>query len=203
MTRIIRTKIKTKSFAERTLETYAQIFLGWLEFAGIENLNMNPMILRRAKNAVSYTPQMYPEDVNIFLLSLDAIDWNNKTKRDSKLLYDTKSLGLIRYSKDSFQLSDMGIKAVIANDDERKTVLSECAKKTEKIKYAYDVFINNIGISSRKFKPLISPILDGLNSKVYINKTSRVLYLWAEYIHEAEKQYNKANSADAKSRAAD
>lgn len=187
LTHIIETKIKTKSFANRTLETYAQIFLGWLEFAGIENLNMNPMILRRAKNVVSYTPQMYPKDVEIFLLLLDEMDWENKTKRDSKLLYDAKSLGLIRYSKDSVQLSDMGKEAVNANDYERKIIFSECAKKTEKIKYAYDVFLNNIGISSRKFKPLISQILDGLNSKVYINKTSRVLYLWSAYIHEAEK----------------
>ena len=117
---------------------------------------------------------MYPGDVEKFLLSFDNIDWEKKSKKDSKFLYDAKSMGLIEYSKNAIQLSDFGKKAIVSNEYERKKIFAKCAKKMEKIKYAYEIYLDNIGITSRSFKPLIAHILDGLNSKVYINKTSRI-----------------------------
>ncbi|QJX03025.1 hypothetical protein HML84_19630 [Alcanivorax sp. IO_7] len=67
LTGIIKEKIKTKTFATKTLETYAQTFLGWLDFAEIMIPNLSKSVIRRAKNALSYTPQMNPVDVETFI----------------------------------------------------------------------------------------------------------------------------------------
>jgi len=70
LTEIIKKKIRTKVFADKTLETYSQIFLSWLDFSGIKIPNLSPTSLRKAKNAVSYTPQMSPQEVEDYLLRL-------------------------------------------------------------------------------------------------------------------------------------
>ncbi len=76
-------------------------------------------------------------------------------------------------------------------------VIATCAKKMDKIKVAYDVFLEDPSIKSRNFKDHISNILDGLNNQVYRNKTSRALYLWATYIIQAENEYNKTMHASS------
>ncbi|MFZ5950860.1 MAG: AAA-associated domain-containing protein [Candidatus Rifleibacteriota bacterium] len=189
--RIIKSKIKTKTYSDRTLETYAQIFFGWIDFLDLGNLNVNPAVLSSAKNAFSYTPQMYPIEVEAFILSFGKIDLENPTKKVNKLIYDAKSLGLLSYSKNRIQLSDLGQKAVNGTELERKSIFAEQAQKTEKIRFAHDVLRNHSGISSRTFKSLIAQILDGLNSQVYINKTSRALFLWASYIVDVEGKIGK------------
>lgn len=182
---IIKRKIRTKVFADKTLETYSQIFLSWLDFSGIKILNLNSTILRRAKNALSYTPQMSPQDVEDYLLSIEGRVFTEKNQKDQKLLYDLKSLGLIRYGKERFDITEIGSSAIHSSEDERRKILSECALKTEKIRYAYQTYCKNSNLISRDFKLLIEDVLEGLNSQVYLSKTSRNLYLWACYIYSS------------------
>lgn len=184
---IIKSKIRTKNFADKTLETYSQLFLGWIDFAGIEIPNVSSNTLRRAKNALSYTPQMYPEDVEQYLLSINNKSLEEKSKRDDKLLYDLKSLGLIRYSRNQVQLTELGMEACRVDESSRKKIISDAALKMEKIRYSYDMYASKPGIKSIGFKSLISEVLDGLNSQIYINRTSRALYLWSSYIHAARQ----------------
>lgn len=192
LSNIIDNKIQSTKFANKTLETYGQTFLSWLEFANIEISNVSSTMMRRAKNALSYTPQMYPSDLEEFIVSIENNYVLNKSKREQKLLYDSKSLGLLRYSTDSLTLTEFGEKAQRSIAKERKLIIANCAKKMEKISVAYDVLVQDPSIKSRNLKDHISSILDGLNSQVYRNKTSRALYLWAMYIIEAENEYNKA-----------
>ena len=195
LTKIIDNKIQTKSFAPKTLETYAQTFLGWLDFSGLSIPNLSAKMMRRAKNALSYTPQMYPSDVEVFISTIDDKYSLSKTTREQKLLYDTKSMGLLTYSKGTVLLTDAGKEAQEKNHLERRLVIAKCAKKMDKIRVAYDACCASPNVKSRNFKDHISGILDGLNSQIYINKTARSLYLWANYIIEAENEYNKTMHA--------
>jgi hypothetical protein len=195
LSNIIDNKIQSTKFANKTLETYGQTFLSWLDFANVEIPNVSAAMMRRAKNALSYTPQMYPSDLEEFIISIENNYVLNKSKREQKLLYDSKSLGLLRYSTDSLILTDFGEKAQRSIATERRFIIANCAKKMEKISVAYDVLVQDPSIKSRSFKDHISNILDGLNSQVYRNKTSRALYLWAMYIIEAENEYNAAMHA--------
>lgn len=195
LSNIIDNKIQSTKFSNKTLETYGQTFLSWLDFANVEIPNVSAVMMRRAKNALSYTPQMYPSDLEEFIISIENNYVLNKSKREQKLLYDSKSLGLLRYSTDSLTLTDFGEKAQCSIAAERRFIIASCAKKMEKISVAYDVLVQDPSIKSRSFKDHISSILDGLNSQVYRNKTSRALYLWAKYIIEAENEYNRAMHA--------
>ncbi|MBB1293398.1 restriction endonuclease [Pseudoalteromonas sp. SR41-4] len=192
LSNIIDTKIQSTKFANKTLEAYGQTFLSWLDFADVEIPNVSAAMMRRAKNALSYTPQMHPSDLEEFVVSVNNNYVLNKSKREQKLLYDSKSLGLLIYSTDSLTLTDFGEKAQRSTAIERKIIIANCAKKMEKISVAYDALAQDPSIKSRSFKNHISSILDGLNSQVYRNKTSRALYLWAMYIIETENEYNKA-----------
>jgi len=192
---IIRDKIKTKTFATKTLETYAQTFLGWLDFAGIEIPNLSKTVLRRAKNALSYTPQMNPVDVEEFILTISENQTLEKSKREQKLLYDTKSMGLLVYSKDRIMMTEQGKEVQGSDSATAKYLIAQSAKETDKILTAYDVFCKHPDTKSKDFKELITSVLDGLNSTMYINKTARTLFLWAEYIVDAENEYNNAMHA--------
>ena len=187
LTEIIKKKIRTKVFADKTLETYSQIFLSWLDFSGIKIPNLSPTSLRKAKNAVSYTPQMSPQEVEDYLLNIDRGVLANKNQKVQKLLYDLKSLGLIKYGRERIDLTDIGNSAIRSSEEDRRKIISECALKTEKIKFAYQAYCQNFEVKSRYFKPLIEEVLEGFNSQVYLNQTSRNLYLWACYIYSSMK----------------
>jgi len=192
---IIDNKVQSTKFATKTLETYGQTFLGWLDFAGVTIPNLSATVMRQAKNALSYTPQMYPSDLEEFIVSIDHNYVLTKSKKEQKLLYDAKSLGLLRYSTETLTLTGIGKKSQSRDVAERRMIIANCARKTDKINVAYDVLVQDPSIKSRNLKDHISSILDGLNSQVYRNKTSRALYLWAIYIIEAENEYNKAMHA--------
>lgn len=189
LTGIIKNKIRTKSFAEKTLETYAQIFLGWIDFAEIKIPNLSKMIIRRAQNALSYTPQMNPQDIEYFIQSTDSGKIFEKTKREEKLLYDARSMGMVRFSKESIQLSDQGIDIKQADQKFMRYKIAQHALRMEKVRIAYEALCNNPTIKSKDFKDIIGSVLDGLTSKSYINRTTRTLYLWAHYIRDAERDY--------------
>ncbi|WP_045825911.1 restriction endonuclease [Teredinibacter turnerae] len=195
LTGIIKEKIKTKTFATKTLETYAQIFLGWLDFAEINIPNLSKVVVRRAKNALSYTPQMNPTDVEAFLREVTTDQELVKTKREEKLLYDARSMGIVGFSKETISLTHDGEEIHAADIKRSRYLIAQRALKMEKIRIAYEALAANPDCKSREFKSLISSVLDGLNSKVYINKTSRTLFLWAHFIMEAEKEYNNAMHA--------
>lgn len=194
--KIIKEKIRTKTFADKTLETYSQIFLSWLDFSGIKIHNVSSITLRRAKNALSYTPQMSPQEVETYLLNVEGRTFVTKTQKDQKLLYDLKSLGLIRYGREGIVLTDLGTSAINSDENDRGKILAECALKTEKIRYAYHAYCKQPNLRSRDFKQVIEDILEGLNSQVYLNKTSRNLYLWASYIYLCRVRSNNSNAAD-------
>lgn len=187
LTKIIAKKIHSNVFAEKTLETYGQVFLGWLAYSGISVPNFSDSMIRRAKNALSYTPQTYPVDVESFISKVCNDYGQNRSKKEKMLLYDCKSIGLLTYSPREIRLSTIGEKAQKSDDIARKKAIASCAKNMEKISIAYDVLAKDPCIESRKFKDHIGSILDGLNNKTYRSKTSRALYLWASYILESEK----------------
>ncbi|MBD2628169.1 nSTAND1 domain-containing NTPase [Trichormus variabilis] len=180
---IIKRKIRTNKFADKTLETYSQIFLSWLDFSGIEIPNISSKTLRRAKNALSYTPQMSPNDVENYLLNFEEYKYVEKKQKHQKLLYDLKSLGLTQDNRDKIDLTEVGQLAIKSDSINRRRILSECALRTEKIKFAYGVFCESPHLKSKNFKPYVEEVLEGINSQVYINTTSRKLYLWASYIY--------------------
>ena len=187
LTKIIDNKIQSTNFSKKTLETYGQTFLGWLDFSEIKIPNLSAAMMRRAKNALSYTPQMNPSDVEDFIVSVNNGYTLCKSKREQKLLYDSKSIGLIRYSSGEIAFNKVLEGINVDNSIERRYAIATGAKKIDKIKVAYEILTENPSIKSRNFKNHIGNILDGLNSQVYKNKTSRTLFLWAEYIIEAEK----------------
>jgi hypothetical protein len=191
LTKIIDNKIQSTNFAKKTLETYGHKFLGWLDFSGINISNLSVAMMIRAKNALSYTPQMRPLDVEDFIVSIPNGYKLCKSKRELKLLYDSKSMGLIKYSSEEIVFNDILEDINIDNCIERRYAIANGAKKMDKVKVAYEILSDNPSIKSRNFKNHIGNILDGLNSQVYKNKTSRALFLWAEYIIEAETEYNK------------
>lgn len=195
LTKIIDDKIQTKRFASKTLETYAQTFLSWLDFSGISIPNLSAKIIIRTQNAESYTPQMYPVDVENFIFSIINKHNLRKAKKDDKLLYDTRSLGLITYSKDTIVLTDAGKELRASDRLEKRLMIANGAKRMGKIRVAYDTCCANPNIESKNFIDYIGGILDGINSPVYKNKTARLLYLWANYIIDAETEYKKAKQA--------
>jgi hypothetical protein len=199
LAKIINTKIQSTNFAKKTLETYGQTFLGWLDFAEIKIPNLSAAMMRRAKNALSYTPQMNPADVEDFIVSVKNGYELCRSKREQKLLYDTKSMGLIRYSSEEIVVNQILEYVNIDNNIDRRHAIATGAKKMEKINVAYNILSENPDINSRNFKGHIGNILDGLNSQVYKNKTSRALFLWAEYIIKSEAEYNKSKQSDAAS----
>lgn len=186
LSKIIDSKIQSTNFAPKTLETYGQTFLGWLDFADLSLPNISASMLRRAKNAISYTPQMYPNDVEKFIITINNDYQLDKSKKEQKLLYDCKSLGLLTYNTTAIRLTEVGESAQLAEAAGRKKIIASCAKKMEKINVGYDVLKGDGNIQSRNFKDHINSVLDGLNSQVYRSKTSRALYLWASYILDAE-----------------
>lgn len=195
LTGIIREKIKTKTFANKTLETYAQTFLGWLDFAEISIPNLSKAVVRRAKNALSYTPQMNPNDVEEFVRELTNNQDFEKTKREEKLLYDTRSMGIVGFSREKIRLTEAGEEIHTADAKRARHLLAQRSLKMEKIRIAYEALVKEPDCKSNEFKILIASVLDGLNSKIYLNKTSRTLFLWAHFIIEAEKEYNNAMHA--------
>jgi hypothetical protein len=200
LTKIISTKIQSTDFAKKTLETYGQTFLGWLDFSEVKVPNLSAAMMIRAKNALSYTPQMNPLDVDDFIISVKNGYTLCKSKKEQKLLYDSKSMGLIRYSSEGITFNKILEDINVDNIIERKYAIATGAKKMDKVKVAYEILSENPSIKSRNFKDYVGNILDGLNSQVYRNKTSRALFLWAEYIIEAE--YNESKQSDAASCAA-
>ncbi|MEZ5587003.1 MAG: AAA-associated domain-containing protein [Sedimenticolaceae bacterium] len=191
LTKIIETKIRTKTFSEKTLETYAQTFLGWLDFAEITISNLNKLVMRRAKNALSYTPQMNPVDVEQFIQAIQKNQTFDKTKREMKLLYDTRSMGLVDFSRENIQLTDHGKEMQQSGVVVSRHLLASRALQKEKVRIAYEAILDNPEVKSKDFKDTISTVLDGLNSQMYINRTARTLFLWAHYIFNAEMEYNK------------
>lgn len=195
LTGIIREKIKTKTFATKTLETYAQTFLGWLDFAEISIPNLSKAVVRRAKNALSYTPQMNPNDVETFVRKVANNRDFEKTKREEKLLYDTRSMGIVGFSREKIRLTEAGEEIRTADARRARYLLAQLSLRMEKIRIAYEALVTNPDCKSNEFKILIASVLDGLNSKIYLNKTSRTLFLWAHFVMEAEKEYNNAMHA--------
>lgn len=192
LTEIIQTKIRTKSFSEKTLETYAQTFLGWLDFAEITIPNLNKLVMRRAKNALSYTPQMNPVDVEKFIQSIQKGQAFEKTKKEMKLLYDARSMGLVDFSKENIQLTEFGKELQQSDLVVGRHLLASRALQKEKIRIAYEAILDNPDVKSKEFKETISAVLDGLNSQMYINRTARALFLWAHYIVNAQNEYNNS-----------
>lgn len=192
LTRIIETKIRTKTFSEKTLETYAQTFLGWLDFAEITIPNLNKLVMRRAKNALSYTPQMNPVDVEQFIQEIQKDQDFERTKRETKLLYDARSMGLVDFSKENIKLTDYGKEMQRSDVVVSRHLLASRALQKEKIRIAYEAILDDPEVKSKDFKDVISAVLDGLNSQMYINRTARALFLWAHYIIDAEKEYKKS-----------
>jgi hypothetical protein len=183
---IIGDKIQTKNFSIKTLETYAQVFLGWLDYSGIIIPNLSKKMMLRAKNALSYTPQMKPADVIGFVTSISDKYTLTKNPKEQKLLYDAKSLGLLTYSKDTALLTDIGREIHEKSETERFFIFSEQAKKMEKIKISYDALIANPEVKSKDFKDYILGPLEGINSQEYTKITARCLFLWANFILDVE-----------------
>lgn len=188
---IIKTKFNGRDFSDRTLEVYAKNFINWIKFAGIDlpqvstrlKNELDDLISFIPRNLTSFTPQNKPEEDVEFFKSISNEQFYEQDRKTLKILYDLKALGLLVYMNNKIYLTEKG-KNIHENDLEfNKTICLE-ALKTERISRAYTVYCNNPNIKIKIFKEGIADILEGINSKVYLNKTSRVLLDWSKFIYQ-------------------
>lgn len=181
LAKIITKKIKTgRNYKPKTLLDYAQNFINWLNYVKLPIVNLNPSLIQKAKNENTFTPQEKPINVINFFKKLQ--DGDTFTKKQNKLLYDLKALGLITYEKYKIKLTIDGEEAK-QNDSKLNKILCINALKSEKIKIAYEQFLKHPNIKAKDFKELIPELLVGIKHITYAQSTSRKLYEWVNYIY--------------------
>lgn len=185
---IIKSKIKSQNYADKTLSIYAQKFITWLGYAGIKLENINPKFKRRLENAISFTPQNKPEEILTYINSFkDGKDYDRKNYKLMKILYDLKSLGFLFYDKGKIIFNDL-LKQTYNSEELLKKSIIDQSLTTGKIKKAFEVYNANPQIKRSKFKVEISELLVDINSKEYLSKTNTLLFAWAKFIYK-----NKTN----------
>lgn len=181
---IIKMKIKSQSFADKTLSIYAQKFISWIDYAGLSLPNLNSTFRRRAENSNSFTPQNSPiEIIKYFKMIEDDSMLDKNDYKLLKVLYDLKSLGFLIYEKNHIIFTKLGTISKKSTDD-FNLIIIEQALKMGKIKKAHDSYCINPEMKKSEFKIEISELLEGIKSKVYVSKTNLVLYNWAKYIYD-------------------
>jgi Novel STAND NTPase 1 len=185
---IIKIKVKSQKYADKTLRVYAQKFVAWLGFAGINLENVNPKFRRRVENAQSFTPQNKPHEIiDYFSIINDKDDYDKKNYSITKKLYDLKSLGFLLYYGGKIVFTEIGHKCKKeAGDFVRELIIQSL--KTGKIRKSFDTFNEDPQMKRTEFKSGISELLEDINSKEYLSKTNTLLYSWAKYIYENKNE---------------
>ncbi|WP_319561038.1 hypothetical protein [Marispirochaeta sp.] len=184
---IIKVKVKSQNYEDKTLRVYAQKFVAWLGFAGIILENVNPKFRRRVENAQSFTPQNKPNEIIDFFHSInDKDDYDKKNYAVTKKLYDLKSLGFLFYNGGKILFTELGHECKSEKKD-FEDVLIEQSLKTGKIKKSYDTFKINPQMKRNDFKTGISELLEDINSKEYLSKTNSLLYSWANFLYKKKE----------------
>lgn len=181
---IIRNKFKGKKFSDKTLTTYIQMFISWCSYANIDLPEISPYLIKQALNIYSYTPQKKPLEVLEYFLNLSDGSSYPDTKKEFKLLYDLKSLGLLYYVKKRIYLTPIGKQVKELSKEKIAVSLCTQAIKTEKILFSYNIIKERPLLKSKEFKKEIADLLIGINSKVYENLANRNLYSWAKFVYD-------------------
>ncbi len=185
---IIKTKVKSQNYTDKTLQAYAQIFIAWLGFSGIELENVSSKFRRRVENALSFTPQNKPDEIVEFFNNINHNDeYDTKNSIVTKKLYDLKSLGLLFYNRGKIYFNDIGLKCK-DGELEFEDVLVEQSLKTGKIKKSFDIYSSNPNMRRAVFKEGISELLEDINSKEYLSRINTLLFFWAKYIYDRDNK---------------
>lgn len=187
---IISKKFKgTDSLSEKTLILYAKVFLAWLVYSGLPMPRLSKTLRSYTRNVLSFTPQNKPKIVVEYLLGITKNKFSENEEK-GKILYDLKYLGFLDYRKVkstyNCELTSEG-KKLLTRVNEKEGLIAKTifnSETTEKIKLAYEKLQLNHAITHAEFKKTIADALVSINSKVYKNKTSIVLYEWAVFLHK-------------------
>lgn len=181
---IIKSTVKSQKYTEKTLLIYAQTFISWINYSGLEIPNINPKIKQNIED--TFTPQNKPDEIiNFFNLISNGQNYEKNNKK-SKLLYDLKSLGFLTYERNKITFYKLGNDAKVKNS--LKLLLIERSLLTEKIRFAYEILLNNPGIDRKEFKNKILEKLISISSKIYANSTGNILFEWAIFIMKNKPQ---------------
>ncbi len=185
ISRLIKSVFK-EALSEKTLETYARIFINWLKYANLRIPNLNPELSLELQNTSTFTPQFKPNEDVAYFETLNDMQAYSTDSKSLKILYDLKSIGLVSYNKGKVYLTPTG-KGIIQNKTQIQHNICREALKTEKIKKAYEIIKSEPTIKKKEFKVRIADLLVGINSHVYQNETIRNLYSWGKFVHSFVK----------------
>lgn len=170
-------------FTKKTWDTYANYFVSWLRFAGIDfgRRLVDSSLISAASDA--FTPQWRPEkDIEIFL-SFRNKDDVEVVKEIRKGLYDLKALGLLTYQGTKIILTKRG-KILLRSDEKSiRRDIARFALDIPKIYRSYEALQKSKDNNS-KFEDILSPILNAIPSPSYRKVTMNVLRSWGKFVSD-------------------
>jgi len=179
----LQARYPTYSFFAKTWGMYASYMIGWMRYTGTDLGGRLVEAGTAGATPESFTPQLRAEKLVAGFMAIPFEQGTaRRTRAMDKLVYDLKGLGLVAYTPEAVYLTRRGRMCRDLPVDVAAEEIAAHAALTAKIRHAAEIVQESPGLPKAQFAALVAPLLAGINSSIYRNKTITVLRSWADLI---------------------